>query len=67
VAQEVEMTVNSILNALREELTKSERFENRGFGSFGRNPKSGKAGKVLAKYARHFKSGKELRVRVNGN
>jgi integration host factor subunit beta len=55
-------------------LSSGERIEIRGFGSFslhyrkprvGRNPKSGEAVYVSAKFVPHFKSGKELRERVN--
>jgi integration host factor subunit beta len=73
--KDVQITVKLILDAMCEELTKGRRIEIRGFGSFGlnyrpprvgRNPKSGKAVKVPAKYVPHFKAGKELRVRANG-
>ena len=75
VAKDAEIAVRTILGAMCEELTKGRRIEIRGFGSFGlnyrpprvgRNPKSGKAVKVPAKYVPHFKPGKELRVRANG-
>ena len=73
--KDVQITVKLILNAMCEELTKGGRVEVRGFGSFGlnyrpshvgRNPKSGKPVRVPAKYVPHFKPGKELRVRANG-
>ena len=75
VAQDVKMAVNTILNAPCEERTNGEHFEIRGLGSYGlnyqlprnrRNPKSGKAVKVLLKCVQHLKSVKELRMRVNG-
>jgi len=54
-------------------LSSGRRIEVRGFGSFGlnyrpprqgRNPKTGDRVKVPAKYAPHFKAGKDLRERV---
>ena len=57
-------------------LVSGERIEIRGFGSFGlnyrparvgRNPKSGERVHVPEKYVPHFKAGKELRERVDGN
>ena len=52
-----------------------QRIEIRGFGSFGlnhrpartgRNPKSGEKVHVPEKFVPHFKAGKELRERVDG-
>jgi integration host factor subunit beta len=57
-------------------LAGGQRIEIRGFGSFalnyrppriGRNPKSGDRVQVPAKHVPHFKAGKELRERVDGN
>ncbi|GAB4120867.1 MAG: hypothetical protein Tsb0027_16630 [Wenzhouxiangellaceae bacterium] len=51
-----------------------DRIEIRGFGSFnlhyrsprmGRNPKTGEAIALPARYVPHFKPGKELRLRVD--
>jgi len=65
-----------ILDAIGHSLAQGDRFEIRGFGSFGlnfrpartgRNPKSGKAVRVVPKYVPHFKAGKELRERVNAS
>ena len=73
--KDAEVAVKTILNAMCAKLLAGERIEIRGFGAFalnykppriGRNPKSGKPGKVPAKYVPHFKPGKELRVRANG-
>lgn len=69
-----EQGVKLILDALSTALSKGERVEIRGFGSFalnykpprqGRNPKTGDRVDVPAKYVPHFKMGKELRERVD--
>lgn len=71
---DIELSVKTILDALAKNLSKGERIEIRGFGSFslsfrpariGRNPKSGERVHVPAKYVPHFKAGKELRDRVD--
>ena len=60
---------------LPQALATGGRIEIRGFGSFslhyraprlGRNPKTGEAVDLTGKYVPHFKPGKELRDRVNG-
>ena len=62
--QDVEVVVQTILDVLAESLTRGQRIEIRGFGSFGlnyrpprtgRNPKSGDKVQVPAKYVPHFK------------
>lgn len=76
VAKDADLSVKMILDAMSEALTKGDRIEIRGFGSFslnyrpprvGRNPKSGVKVEVPAKYVPHFKAGKELRERVDQN
>jgi len=71
---DIEMAVKTVLDALAKNLSRGERIEIRGFGSFslsfrparlGRNPKSGERVQVPAKYVPHFKAGKELRDRVD--
>ena len=66
--------VDTIFDAMRESLEKGERIEIRGFGSFtvrdyggykGRNPKTGKVVDVPPKKLPYFKTGKELKERVN--
>ncbi len=73
VAKDAEYAVKMILDAMTHSLLNGHRIEIRGFGSFGlnyrpprqgRNPKNGDKVKVPAKYAPHFKVGKELRERV---
>ncbi|MBT3888546.1 MAG: integration host factor subunit beta [Nitrosomonadaceae bacterium] len=74
VAKDAELAVKTILDAMVESLSKGQRIEIRGFGSFdlnyrppriGRNPKSGERVNVAEKYVPHFKAGKELRERVD--
>lgn len=74
LAKDAELAVKVILDAMSTVLSRGERIEIRGFGSFGlnyrpprqgRNPKSGDNVKVPAKYVPHFKPGKELRERVS--
>ena len=72
-AKDAEIAVKEILDAIGISLVHGNRVEIRGFGSFslnyrparkGRNPKSGEAVSVPAKYVPHFKAGKEMRERV---
>lgn len=72
--RDVELAVKTMLEHMGQTLASGERIEIRGFGSFslhyrpprvGRNPKSGDAVSLSAKYVPHFKPGKELRERVN--
>lgn len=74
--KDTEQGVKLILDALSAALSNGDRVEIRGFGSFalsykpprtGRNPKTGDSVDVPAKYAPHFKMGKELRERVDNN
>ncbi len=74
VVKDAELAVKMILDAMAESLSKGQRIEIRGFGSFdlnyrppriGRNPKSGEKVNVAEKYVPHFKPGKELRERVD--
>lgn len=73
--KDADLAVRLILNEMVRTLCKGNRVEVRGFGSFGlnlrpqrngRNPKTGAKVMVSAKYAPHFKPGKELRDRVDG-
>jgi integration host factor subunit beta len=72
--QDIDISVRTILDGLSRNLARGGRAEIRGFGSFvlnyksprkGRNPKTGEAVQVPGKYVPHFKSGKELRERVD--
>jgi len=70
-----ETIVNAMFEAMAEALGRGERIEIRGFGSFGvkqrrarqgRNPKTGDAVAVEAKWIPFFRAGKDLRAEVNG-
>lgn len=72
--KDVEVAVKSILEHISQTLASGERIEVRGFGTFslhyhpprsGRNPKTGESVILAAKYAPHFKPGKQLRARVD--
>jgi len=71
-----ETVVNTIFHAMSEALVAGDRVEVRGFGSFevrayasykGRNPKTGREVIVGPKKAPFFKTGKELRERINSD
>jgi integration host factor subunit beta len=68
--KDAENAVNVNIDALSNTLSKGDRIEMRGFGSFalnyrqariGRNPKTGERVQVPAKYVPHFKAGQELK------
>jgi integration host factor subunit beta len=72
--KQTEAIVNILLNSITEALSKGDKVELRGFGSFrirqrnpreGRNPKSGDAVFIPAKRVPFFKAGKELREMVD--
>ena len=71
---DVERVVNTLLESMTTALERGGRVELRGFGAFsvrgrparsGRNPRTGEAVEVEAKAVPFFKSGKELRERLN--
>jgi nucleoid DNA-binding protein len=71
-----ESIVNTIFDSIEAALKKGERTEIRGFGSFevraygeyaGRNPRSGTTVMVKAKRLPFFKTGKELKDRINAS
>ena len=71
---DVERVVNTLLESVTGSLERGGRVELRGFGAFsvrgrparsGRNPRTGEAVEVQAKAVPFFKSGKELRERLN--
>lgn len=73
-AEDVELAVRVILEAMASALARGERIEIRGFGSFalnyraprlGRNPRTGAVVALPGKYLPHFKPGKDLRRRVD--
>ncbi len=72
--KEAELIVNTIFDSIGDALVTGGRVEIRGFGSFSirvrdgreaRNPKSGDIVKIPPKKTPFFKTGKELRERVN--
>ncbi|MEJ2199856.1 MAG: integration host factor subunit beta [Desulfuromonadaceae bacterium] len=72
--KEAEMIVNTIFDSIGAALASGDRVEIRGFGSFtirereareARNPKSGEIVRIPNKKTPFFKTGKELRERVN--
>lgn len=76
VYRDVELAVKTLLEHMSEALSSGERIEIRGFGSFslhhrppriGRNPKTGEPVALPGKHVPHFKPGKQLRHRVNGD
>lgn len=73
--REAEVIVNTIFDGIGQALSDGDRVEIRGFGSFtvrqrdareARNPKSGTVVRIPSKKTPFFKTGKELRERVNG-
>ncbi len=72
--RDVERIVNTVLEEIAAALTRGDRVELRGFGSFGvkrrpgrigRNPRTGDQVRVPPKHVPFFKAGKELRERLN--
>jgi integration host factor subunit beta len=72
--RDVERIVSTVLNEISDALAKGHRVELRGFGAFsvksrpartGRNPRTGASVTVEEKKAPFFRTGKELRERLN--
>ncbi|MFN3855945.1 MAG: integration host factor subunit beta [Phreatobacter sp.] len=72
--RDVENIVNAILEEIVSALARGDRVELRGFGAFsvkarqariGRNPRTGEHVKVDDKVVPFFKTGKEMRERLN--
>ena len=73
--RDIERIVSAFFESISDALARGDRVELRGFGAFsvkkrearvGRNPKTGEAVQVEAKHTPHFKTGKDLRERLNG-
>ncbi len=74
--RDVENIVNAILDEISDALCEGDRVELRGFGAFsvkhrkpriGRNPRTGERVDVDEKWVPFFKTGKDLRDRLNGS
>ncbi len=72
--KEAETVINLIFGGIGDALSQGSRVEIRGFGSFSvrereareaRNPKSGELVKIPSRRTPFFKTGKELRERVD--
>lgn len=72
--RDVENIVNAILDTIADALARGDRVELRGFGAFsvkkrdartGRNPRTGETVSVQEKVIPVFKTGKEMRIRLN--
>jgi len=72
--KDIAYAVNVIFASMTEAMKNGERTEIRGFGNFtirerkplvGRNPKSGSQVKLGERKTPFFKTGKELRIKVN--
>ena len=72
--KDIERIVNVIFDEITEALARGDRVELRGFGAFtvkyrgprqGRNPRTGQPVKVDEKFVPFFKTGKELREKLN--
>jgi integration host factor subunit beta len=72
--RDVENIVNAILGEIIAAMARGDRVELRGFGAFsvkqrpartGRNPRTGAHVEVDQKYVPFFKTGKEMRERLN--
>lgn len=73
--RDIERIIETVFEEMTAALAKGDRVELRGFGAFsvksregrtGRNPRTGQSVKVDAKKLPFFKTGKELRDRLNG-
>ena len=72
--RDVENIVSTIFDEISNALAHGDRVELRGFGAFsikergprvGRNPRTGESVEVSEKYIPYFKTGKQLRERLN--
>ena len=74
--RDIEKIVNAVLNGITDALVRGDRVELRGFGAFsvkrrdprlGRNPRTGADVDVEEKVVPFFKTGKEMRERLNAD
>lgn len=73
--RDIERIVNTVFDEISNALARNSRVELRGFGAFsvkkrdarqGRNPRTGASVSVAEKFVPFFKTGKQLRDRLNG-
>ena len=71
---DIEKVVRTVFDEISDALSRGDRVELRGFGAFsvkerdsrkGRNPRTGETVEVESKKSPYFKTGKELRDRLN--
>ena len=74
--RDIERIISTILDEITSALARGDRVELRGFGAFsvkerkartGRNPRTGEPVKIDEKFIPYFKTGKQLRERLNSN
>lgn len=74
--RDIEVLVSTVLNEISTALADGNRVELRGFGAFSvrkrdaraaRNPKNGEVVNIGERHAIYFRTGKELRERINKN
>ena len=74
--RDVERIVTTIFEEITSALSRGDRVELRGFGAFsvkargariGRNPRTGESVNVSEKFIPYFKTGKQLREKLNAN
>lgn len=74
--RDVERIVSTIFDEITSALAQGDRVELRGFGAFsvkqrgartGRNPRTGATVEVSSKHIPYFKTGKQLREKLNGS
>lgn len=72
--RDIEVLVNTMFNEITNALARNDRVELRGFGAFSirerearaaRNPKNGEVVNIGTRRAIYFRTGKELRERIN--
>lgn len=72
--RDVERIVTTVFEEIAGALSRGDRVELRGFGAFsvkergariGRNPRTGDTVSVTSKYIPYFKTGKQLREKLN--
>jgi integration host factor subunit beta len=74
--KDIEVIVDTLFDSMSDSLSRGDKVEIRGFGSFkikerdgrhGRNPKSGANIYIDSKRVPFFKAGKEIRERINNS